>query len=62
MKIFICAILLCFILEGSLFALAPQMVKKACNEISAMQEGALRRIGIGALVMALILGAGIRFL
>lgn len=55
MKILLCALALSFILEGISFALFPGATRRALIELGGASESFLRKLGILALVSAVLL-------
>lgn len=55
MKLFLCAAALSFAFEGIVFSLFPASVRKSMEAGSQMDDAMLRRLGILALLTAIML-------
>lgn len=55
MKLFLCAIAISLLMEGAGFALFPDLMRNALIEITEQPADSLRKMGVLALVSAIIL-------
>lgn len=60
MRLFLSALALLLVIEGSLFAAFPELMRKSLQEAGRTPAQSLRRMGILCLILALILGLALK--
>lgn len=55
MKLLLCALALSCLLEGICFALFPALMRRCMEEALAGPDSGLRKMGVAALVLAIVL-------
>lgn len=60
MRLFLTALVLLLVIEGSLFSAFPEYMRERLAELSQMPASFLRKAGITCLVLALLLGLMLR--